>query len=97
MPLALGVLWTAVKLPASRDVYELALKFDKVLGLSLDKAAPEQKPLLSVPDDIRDIADLRQKTRAEKNWAESDRLRDVLAEKGYKIIDGKQGYTLEKL
>ena len=97
VPLALGVLWTAVKLPASRDVYELALKFDKVLGLSLDKAAPEQKPLLSVPDDIRDIADLRQKARAEKNWAESDRLRDVLAEKGYKIIDGKQGYTLEKL
>lgn len=43
VPLALGVLWTAVKLPASRDVYELALKFDKVLGLSLDKGGRPNK------------------------------------------------------
>lgn len=96
VPMALGVLWTMVKQPYSRDIYELALDFDKVFGLSLDKAKPEEKPEIEVPDDIRAIADERFEARKAKNWAESDRLRDVLAEKGYSVLDSKDGYKLEK-
>ena len=96
IPLALGVLWTMVKQPYSRDIYELALDFDKVFGLSLDKAKPEEKPPVEVPEDIRAVAEQRWQARKEKNWAESDRLRAVLAEKGYAVLDGKDGYKLEK-
>ena len=96
VPMALGVLWTMVKQPYSRDIYELALDFDKVFGLSLDKAKPEEKPEIEVPDDIRAIADERFEARKAKNWAESDRLRDMLAEKGYSVLDSKDGYKLEK-
>lgn len=63
VPMALGVLWTMVKQPYSRDIYELALDFDKVFGLSLDKAKPEEKPEIEVPDDIRAIADERFEAR----------------------------------
>ena len=96
IPLALGVLWTMVKQPYSRDIYELALDFDKVFGLSLDKAKPEEKPPVEVSEDIRAVAEQRWQARKEKNWAESDRLRTVLAEKGYAVLDGKDGYKLEK-
>ena len=37
VPLALGVLWTMLKLPKSNDVYKLALIFDKIFALNLDK------------------------------------------------------------
>ena len=96
LPMALGVLWTMVKQPYSRDIYELALDFDKVFGLSLDKAKPEEKPSVEAPEEIRAIAEQRWQARKEKNWAESDRLRAVLAEKGYAVLDGKDGYKLEK-
>ncbi len=96
IPLSLGVVWTMLKEKPSRDIYNLALEFDKVLGLSLDKAKPAVKEPIVVPDDIKAIADERFKARQEKNWAESDRLRDILSEKGYIVKDAKDGYSLEK-
>lgn len=96
LPMALGVLWTMVKQPYSRDIYDLAIDFDRVFGLSLDKAKPEEKPEIEVPEDIRAIAEERLAARKAKNWAESDRLRDVLSEKGYSVLDSKDGYKLEK-
>ena len=97
VPLALGVLWTAVKQPASADIYRLALQFDKVLGLSLDKARPDEKPEAEAPEEVRAVAEQRRKARAEKNWQESDRLRDVIADMGYRVTDTKDGYKLEKI
>ena len=96
IPLSLGVIWTMLKENPSKDIYALALEFDKVLGLSLNKAKPAEKEKIEVPDDIKAIADERWQARLAKNWAESDRLRDILAEKGYLVKDSKEGYTLEK-
>ncbi len=95
LPLALGVVWTMIKEKPSKDIFALALDFDKVLGLSLDKAKPEEKPEIEVPDDVRAIADQRWQARLSKNWAESDRLRAVLADMGYSVLDSKDGYRLE--
>lgn len=95
LPLALGVVWTMVKEKPSKDIYALALEFDKVLGLSLNNAKPEEKPEIVVPDDVRAIADERWEARKAKNWAESDRLREVLASMGYAVLDSKDGYKLE--
>ena len=45
---------------------------------------------------VRELAEERLAVRAEKNWVESDRLRDEIAELGWIIQDGKDGYTLVK-
>lgn len=94
VPLALGVLWTMLKLPKSNDVYKLALDFDKVFALDFDKVKQAEKQQLDIPDDVRAMAELRLQARKDKNWAESDRLRDVIAYMGYSIKDTKDGYEL---
>ena len=55
----------------------------------------EARPVIAIPDDVRAIADERWSARAAKNWAESDRLRDVLAGMGWAVKDSKTGYELE--
>jgi cysteinyl-tRNA synthetase len=97
VPLAMGVLWTMVKEKPSKDIFALALKFDKVFGLSLNEAKEEEKKeeTLSVPDDVKAIAQERWQARLDKNWAKSDELRAVLADKGYVVVDSKDGYTLK--
>ena len=96
IPYALGVLWDAVKLPKSKDVYKLALDFDKVLGLSLDKVSAPAPEKIDVPEDIAALAEARFAAKKEKNWAEADRLRAEILEKGYVIKDTKEGYVIEK-
>ncbi len=94
VPLALGVLWSLVKLPKSKDVYALALQMDKVFALDLDKvSAPKQA---DVPDEVRALADTRLAARKAKNWAESDRLRNLIADMGYAVRDTATGYELTK-
>ncbi len=97
LPLALGVLWTMSKETPSRDIFALALDFDRVLGLDLQSAHEEQADDEPVPEQVTRLADLRLTARKEKNWAESDRLRDEIAALGYSVADGKDGYTLKKL
>ena len=96
IPFALGVLWEAVKLPKSKDVYKLALEFDKVLGLSLDKVTAPAPEKIDVPEEIAALAEARFAAKKEKNWAEADRLRNEIAEKGYLIKDTKDGYAIER-
>ncbi|MFH1440120.1 MAG: cysteine--tRNA ligase [Candidatus Woesearchaeota archaeon] len=47
-----------------------------------------------IPADIIKLAELRQKARADKDFMESDRIRNLLAEKGYAIKDTKDGFIL---
>ena len=42
------------------------------------------------------LLDLRAAARKAKNWAESDRLRDEIAAKGWRVKDSKDGQTVEK-
>ena len=94
VPLALGILWTMLRLDKSRDVYDLALTFDKVFGLNLDKIKQE-KVQIEVPQQVLALAETRKMARQSKNWAESDRLRDEIAALGYAIKDTANGYEIE--
>lgn len=97
LPLALGILWTMTKEAPSHDLFALALEFDKVLGLDLHTAHETQtKATDPVPDEIVQLAEKRLLARKEKNWAESDRLRDEIAALGYAVADSKDGYSLTK-
>ena len=51
---------------------------------------------IEVPSEIEAIAQERLVARQNKDWAKSDELRDLLAQKGYEIKDSKDGYALTK-
>ena len=93
-PLAIGVLWTMLRNePKSSQIFDLVQKFDKALGLNLNG---EEKVKEEIPQEIDELAKTRWQARLEKNWAESDRLRDEISKLGYIVRDSKDGYTLEK-
>jgi len=50
-----------------------------------------------IPQEIYDLADARQNARSEKNFEESDRIRDELKEKGYVIEDKSEGFRVKKI
>ena len=96
MPLAMSYVWEAVRYnKKSLEVADLLLKFDTVLGLKIDKE-PEQEEV-EIPKDILDLIEQRKQARQEKNWAESDRLRDLIKEKGYEVKDTKDGMNIGKI
>ena len=94
MPIAMSVVWDVIKNPKkSKKMQELLLKFDEVLGLNI-KEYKKQENIL--PDEIKDLVNKRNEARKEKNWSESDRIRDLLIEKGYIVKDSKEGTIVEK-
>lgn len=96
VPMAMGVLWKMLRLPAGKDVYDATLVMDKVFALDFDKVASPDHTA-EAPPEIREMAEKRREVRRNKNWAESDRLRDEIAAKGYKVLDTADGYRLEKI
>lgn len=94
MPLAMSVVWDVVKNPKkSKKLAKLLDKFDTVLALSLDKKSENQEKF---PEEVLKLAEERLKARTEKNWAESDRLRNEILALGYSIKDSKEGYELSR-
>ena len=50
-----------------------------------------------VPEDIRTLAESRQEAKKNKDWAQADKIRDMLADLGWKMIDEKDGWRVEKV
>lgn len=96
IPLALGILWTMLKEEKSKDIYDTAIYFDKVLGLNLDKEESGEKPQTTLPQEITDLAEKRKQAKAEKNFALADSLRNEIENKGYSIIDKPGCYEIIK-
>ena len=93
MPVAMSVVWDVVKNPKkSKKLQQLLLKFDEVLGLDLKNYKKEENNL---PEEIKKLVDERNTARQNKNWEESDRIRDILTEKGYTVKDSKNGTVVE--
>jgi cysteinyl-tRNA synthetase len=53
-----------------------------------------QREERAVPADVLALVEQRQAARAAKSWAESDRLRDLIAEAGWIVKDTKEGAKL---
>ena len=72
----------------AKAVLEAFRQFDRILGcLDVDKE-PEAE---EIPAEITALAEERAAARKAKNFAESDRLRDEIAAKGYVIEDAPGG------
>ena len=93
MPLALSVVWEAVRYKTkSKKIADLLKKFDTVLGIKIDETELKEE----IPQEILDLAEKRKEARNNKNWSESDKLRDRIFEKGYIVKDTKEGTEIVK-
>lgn len=93
IPRAMAVIQELLKsaLPPAEKLATI-FNFDRVLGFDLEKIGAED----ALPEAVVAMIDARKRARAEKNWAESDRLRDGLTALGYTVQDGKEGMKVFK-
>ena len=70
-------------------VLDLLNEFDRVLGFL-------SRPGDEAGDEVKRLAAEREKARQARNWAESDRIRNRLAELGWEIRDTPAGPKLKK-
>ena len=73
-------------------VLEVFKRMDVVLGVVFFGRAAKAE----TPAEIQALLDRRAAARKEKNWAESDRLRDEIAAKGWLVKDSPNGQTVSK-
>ncbi len=94
-PKALAVLWDLLEDEnlSDKDKRSLLLKFDKVLGLNLNKLKKEK---LKIPVEVKRLADERLKARSNKDWKKADELREKIKALGYIVGDTKEGYEITK-
>lgn len=96
---ALAVLWDTLKADlAAEDKLATILKFDEVLGLKL-KEAVEAKlaEKLELQPEVEDLLKQREEARKNKDWKESDRIRDLLSsEYSLTVKDTDKGQVVEK-
>ena len=101
-PIAIAHLFDAVKLInggklAPGDKVALKVFFDEVvggvLGLKDEEAGASGKAEKALDGVMSLVLEARKKAREEKNWAESDRIRDTLSSFGITVKDTKEGAT----
>jgi cysteinyl-tRNA synthetase len=95
-PEALAVIWNLVsdaKEYKPENIVATLLDFDKVLGIEIDKEETEE----IIPEEVQKLAEERLKARQQKNWQESDRLREIIINKGYLVEDLKDSYKIKKI
>ena len=78
---------------ALENVLAFYSEINEVLGIFEDDGSSGSEELSNgiSDDDINELIELRDKARAEKDWAKADAIRDELKEKGIIIEDGKDG------
>lgn len=99
MPLAMGIVWEVARNDIKSNKFaKLLLEFDKVLGLDLanSKEYLEKEEKQEIPEEIQKLLEERKTARENKNWAESDRIRDLIKEKGYTVKDTKDGQIIDR-
>lgn len=95
IPLAMGIVWDAIKYEKkSPDIAKLLKRFDTILAIDIDRKTIQEEN--DVPKEIIELAEKRNQARINKDWAESDKLRDEILSKGYMIKDTKEGYEIKK-
>jgi cysteinyl-tRNA synthetase len=77
---------------SASDAAALRLAWEKI-----NSVLEFQREERAIPGEVLALVEDRQAARAGKNWAESDRLRDAIAEMGWIVKDTKEGPKLSPL
>jgi len=95
-PAALSFLWHYIKdVPLLEKIkYKTILDFDKIFGLGL--ANIKETTQIEIPKNVQKLLKDRLVARKNKNWTESDRLRDEINKLGFNIEDTKEGQKITK-
>ena len=88
LPKALGVIWTMLKLPRDRRIYDLLMKFNAVLGFDFTDGI--------IPTAVQQLAKERWDAKQVRDFAKADELRAQILKKGFTIKDTKDGYEILK-
>ena len=96
-PKALSLLWQLIKDPkvSDNEKYNTSKIFDEVLGIDLLDYRNTNNGI-EISTEILGLLHQREESRKNKDYATSDKLRDILQEKGYKIKDGKDGLYIQE-
>lgn len=99
-PDALGRVFSAMKAikpdelsPDEAAKERIGLRF-VLTALGLELPDLDAAASVAVPAEIAELAEKRFAAKQEKNWEESDRLRDKISEAGWEIKDTKEGYEV---
>jgi cysteinyl-tRNA synthetase len=92
-PQALAVLWdmlhdTSLGLKTKEA---LTYKFDRIFGLELDKIKP-----VRIPEKVRKLIEERERFRTNKQFIQSDTLRQEIERLGYRLEDTADGLLITK-
>lgn len=99
MPVAMSIVWEIARNSAKSKKYaDLLLEFDEVLGLDIINAQKHLDDInkKEIPEEIQKLIDERNKARENKDWEKSDKIRDLILQKGYSIKDTKNGIIVRK-
>jgi len=78
---------------SAANKYQIFIAADKVFGLDLDRQPYKNE----LPNQLAQLLEQRVQARAAGNFAESDRLRDLLAENKVVVRDSKEGQSWDWL
>lgn len=98
IPKAIGFLWEVLqdKEIGGKNKIALVTKYDSIFSLNLlDFSDLEEK--VEVPEEVIKLAEARLEARKNKDFKESDRLRDLVKEKGFEIRDSKDGFEIASI
>ncbi|MBS3141592.1 cysteine--tRNA ligase [Candidatus Woesearchaeota archaeon] len=89
MPNALAVLWKLVRDENAIGKVKTIKKMDLIFSLNLFEKE-------KVPSKIIELAEKREKFRKEKNWKDSDKIREEIEKLGFIVKDEKDGFKVER-
>lgn len=92
-PRALSYLWEIIRENRLNDAekYELALKFDEILGVGLGKKEKEE-----ITEDVKKLAEKREIARKNKDFTTADKIRDKINKLGFVVEDKERGFFVKK-
>ncbi len=93
LPKAVAVMWEMLKSELSDAGKKATLDyFDRVLGLNLAQWVAIKS---DIPEEILQLVEQRRLSRASKDWAGSDRLRNEIKALGYEVEDTADGIKVK--
>ena len=96
VPKAIGLIWELIhdNEIGGKNKIEIIQKYDQILSLNLLDFSDFPELQIEIPDEVKELAQQRWEFRSNKNFAESDRLRKVIQEKGFDIKDSKDKFEV---
>ena len=88
LPKALGIVWTLLKMPRDRKIYDVIIKFNQIFGFDFEGDI--------IPTDVQELAKQRWQAKQNRDFATADELRNKISQLGFSIKDTKDGYEIVK-